>query len=261
MSAPPRSRCATRSRTCHAGCTSRWSTRRSAWRGGRSRSAATTAITSSAPTTASCGRRSRAAGANREHRQPHPARDGVDARAPARAGWKGQARGPRAGGRPLWEPPARRRLRAGPRGRLQAGRCRRSQGGRAPRAGNARTNVRRRPDGRSSPVRGFERGARTRVERRQRGGGAVGGTGRGGRAETVGRLTPFVGRNPLGGPVVHLDVTGSTNDDARALASAGAPGGTVVVAEEQTAGRGRQGRTWVAPRGRALTLSVLVRES
>jgi len=54
-------------------------------------------------------------------------------------------------------------------------------------------------------------------------------------------------------------VTGSTNDAARALAAAGAPDGTVVLAEEQTAGRGRQGRSWVAPRGRALTLSALVR--
>jgi BirA family biotin operon repressor/biotin-[acetyl-CoA-carboxylase] ligase len=73
------------------------------------------------------------------------------------------------------------------------------------------------------------------------------------------RLTPLAGPNPLGGPVVHLDRTGSTNDAGRALAAAGAPSGTLVLAEEQTAGRGRQGRTWVAPRGRALTLSVVVR--
>ena len=66
-------------------------------------------------------------------------------------------------------------------------------------------------------------------------------------------------RNPLGGPVVHLDVTGSSNDVARELAAAGTRAGTVVLAEEQTAGRGRQGRSWVAPRGRALTLSVVVR--
>ena len=73
------------------------------------------------------------------------------------------------------------------------------------------------------------------------------------------RLTPGPGANPLGGPVVHLDLTGSTNDRARALATAGAPHGTLVLAEEQTAGRGRQGRIWVAPRGRALTLSLVVR--
>jgi BirA family biotin operon repressor/biotin-[acetyl-CoA-carboxylase] ligase len=58
---------------------------------------------------------------------------------------------------------------------------------------------------------------------------------------------------------VHLDVTDSTNDRARELAGRGAPGGTLVVAEEQTAGRGRQGRQWVAPRGSALTASALVR--
>jgi BirA family biotin operon repressor/biotin-[acetyl-CoA-carboxylase] ligase len=52
---------------------------------------------------------------------------------------------------------------------------------------------------------------------------------------------------------------GSTNDHARELVLAGAPHGTVVVAERQTAGRGRQGRKWSAPPGRALTLSALVR--
>jgi BirA family transcriptional regulator, biotin operon repressor / biotin---[acetyl-CoA-carboxylase] ligase len=54
-------------------------------------------------------------------------------------------------------------------------------------------------------------------------------------------------------------VTGSTNDDARALAIAGVPHGAIVLAEEQTSGRGRQGRVWSSPRGRALTLSVVLR--
>jgi BirA family transcriptional regulator, biotin operon repressor / biotin---[acetyl-CoA-carboxylase] ligase len=75
----------------------------------------------------------------------------------------------------------------------------------------------------------------------------------------VERLTPRAGDNPLGGPVVHLDSAGSTNDVARELAAAGTPAGTIVLAEEQTAGRGRQGRTWVVPPGRALTLSIVVR--
>ena len=72
-------------------------------------------------------------------------------------------------------------------------------------------------------------------------------------------LAPRTGTGALGGPLVHLDTLGSTNDRARELAVTGAPHGTVVAAERQTAGRGRQGRTWSAPRGRALTLSVLVR--
>jgi BirA family transcriptional regulator, biotin operon repressor / biotin---[acetyl-CoA-carboxylase] ligase len=58
---------------------------------------------------------------------------------------------------------------------------------------------------------------------------------------------------------VHLAEAASTNDRGRELALAGAPHGTVVTAERQTAGRGRQGRTWTAPAGRALTLSVLAR--
>jgi len=56
-----------------------------------------------------------------------------------------------------------------------------------------------------------------------------------------------------------MSTAGSTNDHARRLALAGAPHGTVVVAEQQTAGRGRQGRVWSAPTGRALTLSALGR--
>ena len=73
------------------------------------------------------------------------------------------------------------------------------------------------------------------------------------------RLRPRPGTGPLGGPLVHMSTAGSTNDHARRLALAGAPHGTVVVAEQQTAGRGRQGRVWSAPTGRALTLSALVR--
>jgi BirA family biotin operon repressor/biotin-[acetyl-CoA-carboxylase] ligase len=70
-------------------------------------------------------------------------------------------------------------------------------------------------------------------------------------------LRPQPGCGALGGALVHVDVTGSTNDHARTLATGGAPSGTVVVAEEQTAGRGRQGRSWSARRGRGLTLSVV----
>jgi BirA family transcriptional regulator, biotin operon repressor / biotin---[acetyl-CoA-carboxylase] ligase len=64
----------------------------------------------------------------------------------------------------------------------------------------------------------------------------------------------------LGLPRLHLRVIDSTNTRARELAVAGAPHGTVVTAGEQSAGRGRQGRTWTAPAGRALLCSVVVRD-
>ena len=64
----------------------------------------------------------------------------------------------------------------------------------------------------------------------------------------------------LGRPRLHLRVTTSTNDRARALAQDGAPHGTLVTADEQHAGRGRQGRTWSAPPRRALLLSLVLRD-
>ena len=63
----------------------------------------------------------------------------------------------------------------------------------------------------------------------------------------------------LGHPRAHFRLTDSTNARARELAEAGAPHGAVVTAREQTAGRGRQGRSWAGPPGRALLLSVIVR--
>lgn len=53
--------------------------------------------------------------------------------------------------------------------------------------------------------------------------------------------------------------TGSTNADALALARDGAPEGVVVVADHQSAGRGRRDRHWVAPPGGSLLVSVLLR--
>jgi len=56
-----------------------------------------------------------------------------------------------------------------------------------------------------------------------------------------------------------LASTGSTNADLLARAFAGAPEGVVLAAEEQTAGRGRMGRSWVSPPRAALTFSLLLR--
>ena len=63
----------------------------------------------------------------------------------------------------------------------------------------------------------------------------------------------------VGRHLVYHEVTGSTNDDARRLAEAGAPDGLVVLADEQTHGRGRLGRAWVSPPGASLLLSALFR--
>ena len=54
-------------------------------------------------------------------------------------------------------------------------------------------------------------------------------------------------------------VTGSTNADLLARAADGEPEGAVLAAEQQSAGRGRLGRTWVAPPRAAVTFSVLLR--
>jgi BirA family transcriptional regulator, biotin operon repressor / biotin---[acetyl-CoA-carboxylase] ligase len=63
----------------------------------------------------------------------------------------------------------------------------------------------------------------------------------------------------FGSPHRHYARTDSTNTRARELAAAGAPHGTVVTAGEQTEGRGRQGRSWTAPPGKALLYSAVVR--
>src|ERR1700733_13394259 len=58
--------------------------------------------------------------------------------------------------------------------------------------------------------------------------------------------------------VWHSDRIGPTNDEARRRASEGAPHGTVIHADEQTAGRGRLAHTWFSPPGN-LYLSILLR--
>ena len=63
----------------------------------------------------------------------------------------------------------------------------------------------------------------------------------------------------VGRRVIRIGRVGSTMDEAVRLAAAGEPEGTVVVAAEQTAGRGRAGRAWLAPPGTALLCSTLLR--
>ncbi|MCX6551080.1 MAG: biotin--[acetyl-CoA-carboxylase] ligase [Acidobacteria bacterium] len=66
-------------------------------------------------------------------------------------------------------------------------------------------------------------------------------------------------RGAFGSPLIYAPSLASTNDIASRLADAGAAEGTTVVADAQTAGRGRLGRTWFSPEGAGLYVSVVVR--
>jgi BirA family biotin operon repressor/biotin-[acetyl-CoA-carboxylase] ligase len=66
--------------------------------------------------------------------------------------------------------------------------------------------------------------------------------------------TRYLGRNLL-----YLDTVSSTQDVARAEAERGGPVGTAVLAEEQTAGRGRLGRAWVSPAGKNIYVTLVMR--
>jgi BirA family biotin operon repressor/biotin-[acetyl-CoA-carboxylase] ligase len=72
-------------------------------------------------------------------------------------------------------------------------------------------------------------------------------------------LRPLLNTHDLG-QVLHChEELGSTNDEAKTLADAGAEHGEVVVAERQTEGRGRRGRSWISPSRRNVAFSVIVR--
>lgn len=72
-------------------------------------------------------------------------------------------------------------------------------------------------------------------------------------------LASLVAGNPLAGHLVLAEETPSTNLLAKELARAGTPGGTLVVAERQTQGRGRRGRTWESEADTSLCMSILIR--
>ena len=80
------------------------------------------------------------------------------------------------------------------------------------------------------------------------------------RWQTLAEMSQTPQPTTLGRPRVHLRRTTSTNDRARELAIAGAPHGTLVTASEQTAGRGRMGRSWSAPAGSSLLMSLVLRD-
>ena len=75
------------------------------------------------------------------------------------------------------------------------------------------------------------------------------------RTELESRMyTKWAGKN-----LICLDSVDSTNDYIKKLAEEGAPHGTLAVADYQSGGKGRRGRSWVTPHGTAIAMSILVR--
>jgi len=78
-------------------------------------------------------------------------------------------------------------------------------------------------------------------------------------AVTAAEISAGLATRRLGRVIEYRESTGSTNDLAKQLARSGAPEGLLVVADEQTAGRGRLGRAWSTPKGSALAMSLVLR--
>lgn len=72
-------------------------------------------------------------------------------------------------------------------------------------------------------------------------------------------ISRYMDTKVFGKNLVFHKETGSTNLDAKKLAEEGAPEGTLVVADQQNAGRGRRGRVWVSPAGESIYMTVLLR--
>ena len=84
--------------------------------------------------------------------------------------------------------------------------------------------------------------------------------------ETPDRLYPAevadgLGTRLVGRQIHYYDSLSSTTTVAKELAAGGCPEGTIVLAEEQTGGRGRLGRGWVSPRGLGIWMSLVLRPS
>ena len=73
------------------------------------------------------------------------------------------------------------------------------------------------------------------------------------------RLDALLATRQAGRSRVLLDTVDSTNQEARRQAEQGAPDGTLVLAEEQTAGKGRRGRSWSSPKGSGIWMSLVLR--
>ncbi len=72
-------------------------------------------------------------------------------------------------------------------------------------------------------------------------------------------LQKTLSRSIFGRNIIFHETLSSTNSQAKALGDQGAPEGTLVLAEQQTAGRGRMGRSWLSRKNENLLVSLLLR--
>lgn len=63
----------------------------------------------------------------------------------------------------------------------------------------------------------------------------------------------------IGNDIIYLDSVDSTNSYGKRLAENGFSDGTVIIAEEQTSGRGRLGRDWVSPKGKGIWMTIMLK--
>ena len=81
----------------------------------------------------------------------------------------------------------------------------------------------------------------------------------GGKSVTKEKILSGLQTNWVGCEIVYFEETDSTNRQARLLALDGAAHGTLVIADRQSAGRGRRGRGWISPAGEGIFMSLIVR--
>lgn len=72
-------------------------------------------------------------------------------------------------------------------------------------------------------------------------------------------IQPLLSTKFIGRELIYFDSLDSTNIYAKKIASEDFKDGTVVIAEEQTSGRGRLGRQWVSPKGRGIWMTILLK--
>jgi len=76
---------------------------------------------------------------------------------------------------------------------------------------------------------------------------------------TSDEISEFIKTKYIGKKIMHFDSVGSTNNVAKDLASKGASHGTTIISEEQTSGKGRLGRQWLAPRYKGIWMSIILK--